>query len=94
MHGKGDRDGAMKSTIVLFLGGCTQTEISALRWMSSQAQGESSDKRIRESTSDESIFFFFFFEGRKYIIATTNIVSGSTVSCIVLDPKAEARKLT
>lgn len=43
MLGTGDRDGAMKSTVVLFLGGCTQTEISALRWMSSQAQGELDD---------------------------------------------------
>ncbi|KAG7544250.1 hypothetical protein FFLO_03363 [Filobasidium floriforme] len=50
-----DRDGGMKTTLVFFLGGCTYTEISAVRWMTSQAQG------------------------RKYIIATTSIIDGTSV---------------
>jgi hypothetical protein len=56
-----DHDGSMKNTLVFFLGGCTQTEISALRWMNGQAKG------------------------RKYIVATTHILNGSTVSLVVID---------
>ena len=44
-----------KTTVVFFLGGCTHTEVSALRWMSK-----------RET-------------GRRYLIATTGMVNGTTV---------------
>jgi hypothetical protein len=32
---------AMSTTVVFFLGGCTYTEIAALRWMNSQMKGTS-----------------------------------------------------
>lgn len=44
------------TTVVFFLGGCTYTEISALRWMSKQTKG------------------------RRYLIATTGIINGDSVS--------------
>jgi len=43
------------TTIVFFLGGCTYTEIAALRWMGRRNQG------------------------RKFLIATTGIVSGASI---------------
>lgn len=44
------------TTMVFFLGGCTYTEISALRWMAKQTKG------------------------RRFLIATTGIINGNTVS--------------
>jgi hypothetical protein len=44
------------TTVVFFLGGCTYTEIAALRWMAKQTTG------------------------RRFIIATTGIINGNTVS--------------
>lgn len=44
------------TTVVFFLGGCTYTEIAALRWMSKQTKG------------------------RRFLIATTGIINGNTVS--------------
>lgn len=72
-----DRDGGMKTTLVFFLGGCTYTEISALRWMTTQAQGKSADYRF--------VRFVAYLQrntatGRKYIIATTSIIDGTSVS--------------
>ncbi|KAK1923713.1 Sec1-like protein [Papiliotrema laurentii] len=43
------------TTVVFFLGGCTFTEIAALRWMAAQTRG------------------------RKFVIATTGIITGSSV---------------
>jgi hypothetical protein len=48
------------TTVVFFLGGCTYTEIAALRWMSKQTKG------------------------RKFLIATTGIINGNTVSHFML----------
>ena len=36
---KGLKDSATKTTVVFFLGGCTYTEVSALRWMSKREKG-------------------------------------------------------
>lgn len=44
------------TTVVFFLGGCTFTEIAALRWMSRQTKG------------------------RKFLIATTGMINGTSVS--------------
>lgn len=55
-EGKGSRDRDGTTTIVFFLGGCTFTEIAALRWMSKQTKG------------------------RKFLIATTGIINGTSVS--------------
>ena len=44
------------TTVVFFLGGCTFTEIAALRWMSKKTRG------------------------RRFLIATTGIINGTTVS--------------
>ncbi|ORY34875.1 putative ATP binding protein [Naematelia encephala] len=43
------------TTVVFFLGGCTYTEIAALRWMSKQTKG------------------------RRFLIATTGIINGTTL---------------
>jgi len=43
------------TTVVFFLGGCTYTEIAALRWMAEQTKG------------------------RRFLIATTGIITGSSV---------------
>ncbi|KAG9313971.1 Sec1-like protein [Chiua virens] len=54
------------TTLVFFLGGCTYTEIAALRWVSRQ------------------------HKGRKFLIATTGIVSGtSLIKSIANDRKRE-----
>lgn len=53
---KEGKDSSTTTTVVFFLGGCTFTEIAALRWMSKQTKG------------------------RKFLIATTGIINGTTVS--------------
>lgn len=50
------------TTLVFFLGGCTSTEISALRWMSKLG-------------------------GRRFVVATTGVVNGSTLLESFGDPK-------
>ena len=50
------------TTLVFFLGGCTSTEISALRWMSKLG-------------------------GRRFVVATTGVVNGSTMLESFGDPK-------
>lgn len=57
-----DKEGKDRSTatVVFFLGGCTFTEIAALRWMSKQNKG------------------------RKFLIATTGIINGTSVGRLPL----------
>ncbi|EIW71667.1 hypothetical protein TREMEDRAFT_27638 [Tremella mesenterica DSM 1558] len=51
------------TTVVFFLGGCTYTEISALRWMAKQVKG------------------------RKFVIATTGMINGTTLLESFGDPE-------
>jgi len=55
-----------KVTVVFFVGGCTYTEIAALRWVGRQHQG------------------------RKFLIATTGILSGNSVVDSIIDLAAKA----
>ncbi|KAI0316484.1 Sec1-like protein [Amylostereum chailletii] len=59
------------TTVVFFLGGCTHTEIAALRWAGRQNQG-----RLSKLTALRTPFDYFC-AGRKFLIATTGIVSGA-----------------
>jgi hypothetical protein len=84
------RNGATtKTTVVFFLGGCTFTEIAALRWMGKQTRGPF-------FTSHSSVLAFVVFIcsnnvplmvtltfplliGRRFLIATTGIINGNTL---------------
>lgn len=61
-HAHAHTKSAPRTTLVFFLGGCTYTEINALRWMSQQG-------------------------GRRFIVATTDIVNGTTLLDSFGDPK-------
>ncbi|KAI6048041.1 ATP binding protein [Pisolithus marmoratus] len=50
-----DRTSELSTTVLFFLGGCTYTEVAALRWVNRQHRG------------------------RKFLIATTGIISGSSL---------------
>ncbi|EIM83622.1 Sec1-like protein [Stereum hirsutum FP-91666 SS1] len=99
------------TTVVFFLGGCTYTEIAALRWAGRQNQGSSLELLLWAAALDHPILFvssvlmdlspcagsavsalvvvfgcFLFLLlcrfpdiGRKFLIATTGIVSGSSI---------------
>lgn len=62
-----------RTTVVFFLGGCTYTEIAALRWVGRQNKGE--------STVECSLFGppLMVHAGRKFLIATTGIISGASL---------------
>ncbi len=64
------------TTVVFFLGGCTYTEIAALRWVGRQNKG--------------AAFSLLLFDvclaergpcstGRKFLIATTGIINGNSM---------------
>lgn len=59
------------TTIVFFLGGCTYTEIAALRWVGRQNRGEwhvlAPHRRWLKPL------------GRRFLIATTGMVSGTSL---------------
>lgn len=64
-YDKGPSGGSARTTgtsLVFFLGGCTSTEIAALRWMSALG-------------------------GRRFVVATTGLVNGSTLLESFGDPK-------
>ncbi len=60
------------TTVVFFLGGCTYTEIAALRWVARQNRGLYFIP-IKKSEAHK------FCLGRKFIVATTGIVSASSL---------------
>ncbi|KZO91497.1 Sec1-like protein [Calocera viscosa TUFC12733] len=64
--------GHSTTTVVFFLGGCTYTEIAALRWMSRQTRGTWTSVPSRAVSDDD-------WAGRKYLICTTSIVNGSSL---------------
>jgi hypothetical protein len=53
-----------KTTLVVFLGGCTYTEITALRYLSKQYEGKS---------------IIFYIIGREFLILTTNLINGANI---------------
>jgi vacuolar protein sorting-associated protein 33A len=62
------------TTVVFFLGGCTYTELAALRWVARQNRGE----------FVETMCFIYLHSyaadvGRKFLIATTGMVSGASI---------------
>lgn len=61
------------TSVVFFLGGCTYTEIAALRWAGRQTQGK------LVITSNVCRGVHLFSSGRKFLIGTTGIVSGGSI---------------
>ena len=61
------------TTVVFFLGGCTYTEIAALRWVGRQNRGE------QPTSFQTSLSFTYQCLGRKFLIATTGIISGASI---------------
>lgn len=63
------------TTVVFFLGGCTYTEIAAIRWMGRQTKGMC----LCNSDVSSPLLKSFLFLGRKFLIATTGIINGNTL---------------
>ena len=63
------------TTVVFFLGGCTYTEIAALRWMGRQNKGT---KTAFDGYNLTNIIIIIF-QGRRFLVATTGIVSGASI---------------
>jgi len=59
-------------TVVFFLGGCTYTEIAALRWVGRQNKGSFLTEGIAQYSPVGD-------QGRNFLIATTGIVTGSSI---------------
>ena len=62
------------TTVVFFLGGCTYTEIAALRWMGRQNKGTETTFDSYNLTNNVC-----FFQGRRFLVATTGIISGASI---------------
>lgn len=62
------------TTVVFFLGGCTYTEIAALRWVGRQNKGKLS--QFRQNTTIAADLGIL---GRKFLIVTTGIISGTSI---------------
>ncbi|CAG7853945.1 Vacuolar protein sorting-associated protein 33A Short=hVPS33A [Serendipita indica DSM 11827] len=58
------------TTVVFFLGGCTFTEISALRWMGKHIKGEFDTSGLAKLER---------YSGRRFVIATTGVISGNSI---------------
>ena len=65
-------EGGIKTTVVFFVGGCTYTEIAALRWVGRQNRG------IVPCLSF-NVYMTKLMLGRKLLIATTGIISGASL---------------
>lgn len=59
------------TTVVFFLGGCTYTEIAALRWVGRQNLGLCFQEGVA--------FLIDCAIGRRFLIVTTNIISGGSI---------------
>jgi vacuolar protein sorting-associated protein 33A len=57
--------------VVFFLGGCTYTEIAALRWAGGQTQGEFNHLLC--------VVLVNLLSGRKFLIATTGMANGGSM---------------
>jgi hypothetical protein len=58
------------TAVVFFLGGCTYTEIAAIRWVGRQNRGKRTDAMMGGKA------LMLFHPGRKFLIATTGLISG------------------
>jgi hypothetical protein len=63
-----------KTTVIFFLGGCTHTEVSAIRFL---AQHDESKSRKTFPCVGSQIFSFCDL-GRDYLVATTQMINGNT----------------
>lgn len=63
------------TTVVFFLGGCTYTEIAALRWVGRQSRGKSNSSLAAEYRTQRPLPSV----GRKIVVATTGIISGASL---------------
>lgn len=63
------------TTVVFFLGGCTYTEIAALRWVGRQNKGQRKFSQI----STNCMCSMISYTGRRFLIATTGIISGASL---------------
>ncbi len=79
------------TTVVFFLGGCTYTEIAALRWVGRQNKGWRANSFVSVSLAlTEGPLQI----GRKFLIATTGIISGnSMVDSIVGTASATSKEV-
>jgi hypothetical protein len=62
------------TTVVFFLGGCTYTEIAALRWVGRQNKGQCLPMPNRGARCADTVG-----AGRHFLIATTGIISGRSM---------------
>lgn len=60
---------------MFFLGGCTYTEIAALRWVARQSTGTIYLMQITDRELSDPLPL----SGRKFLIATTGMVSGASI---------------
>jgi hypothetical protein len=60
-----------RTTVVFFVGGCTYSEIAALRWVGRQNRGMSYNLELIISHLTKLLL------GRKFLVATTGIISGT-----------------
>lgn len=67
------------TTVVFFLGGCTYTEIAALRWVGRQNRGQPSSLCVPANPLTKLI-------GRNFLIATTGIISGTGMIDSIVGP--------
>lgn len=61
--------------MVFFLGGCTYTEIAALRWVARQSTGKVCLVQNHRPGLNDPLPFL----GRNFLIATTGMVSGASI---------------
>ena len=64
------------TTLVFFLGGCTYTELSALRLMSQRSKGEHWNSCNRFS---KPLIILNNIAGRRFLAATTGMINGTTL---------------
>lgn len=71
-----------KTTIVFFLGGCTHTEVSAIRFLAQHDEGK---ERIRFSNFNLKLCVV----GRDYLVATTQMLNGNTFLTPIIQHRNE-----
>ena len=72
--------GRQTTTMVFFLGGCTFTEIAALRWLNTQMKG-----RVRYANIPSICTILMCLTGRKILVGTTGIINGSKLLDSLVD---------
>lgn len=62
---------------MFFLGGCTYTEIAALRWVGRQNKGKYCYQNYGILLH---VLNLTFLAGRRFLIATTGMINGATIT--------------